>query len=89
MAHHSNELPPYLKRAAERLKLGATGEYPQGKLNDADRGEIKLAISADTQCGKVLLNFGAPTVWVGFDYDQAIEIADSIRDSALKLRGIV
>lgn len=88
MAHHSERLTTELEEAAERLKLGATGNYPQGKLNDADEGEIQVAIAADTKEGKVLINFGTPVSWIGFDFGQAIAIANSLRDKAHELRGI-
>jgi len=88
MAHHSEQLTAELKEAADRLKLGATGDYPQGKLNETDEGEIQLAVTADTDAGKVLMNFGTSVVWIGFDYEQALALADSIRDNAFRLRGI-
>ena len=46
-------------------KPGATGEFPDGKINKHDEGELKIAIAADTKNGIVVLDFGKPTTWIG------------------------
>ena len=88
MAHHSAEMPDAYAREAEKLKLGATGEYPRGKLNDDDEGEIVMGIAADPKNGVVVMNFGKPTSWIGFTGEQAEQIAQSLSEKALELRGI-
>lgn len=53
--------------------IGPTGQFPRGRLNDSDQGE--LAISIGTEQGVVVMNFGTPTAWVGFPPAQARDIA--------------
>lgn len=50
-------------------KLGATGEFPQGKISPADEGELKLAITHDQ--GNVIINFGKAIVWFGMPPKEA------------------
>jgi hypothetical protein len=78
---------------AERLekdgvgRLGPTGDFPRGRLNPGDEGEIRVAIVADK--GTVVLAFGAPIEWLGCSPEEAVEIADTIKrcaDEAAKWR---
>ena len=62
------------------LGLGATGRYPEGKLNDNDKGEIAIAIGG--QDGKVIIDFGGEIGWVGFTPDQARQVAESLSAKA-------
>ena len=64
--------------------FGATGKYPQGHLNDDDEGELRIGIGVSE--GKVVINFGTPVVWIGFDADQAIELACHILGTAKKIK---
>lgn len=57
-----------------RLKLGATGEFPQGKINRTDEGAIRLAVG-HTADGLVRVKFGKPVAWLAMDPDDARELA--------------
>jgi hypothetical protein len=82
MAHHSTTpLDPSLIRD---LMLGATNQFPQGKLNEHDEGEIRLAIGQKN--GKVVIDFGKPVAWLGFDPEQAEQIASSLLEHAREIR---
>ena len=56
--------------------LGATGEYPDGKLNDTDEGELCLAIGRRN--GLVSMQFGKPIAWFSFPPTQAREMAQAL-----------
>jgi hypothetical protein len=47
----------------DKPKLGATGNFPQGKLHQSDEGELQLAFMVKD--GKVIVNFGKPVAWLG------------------------
>ena len=82
MAHHGDSAAANeaMKRLIREWNLGATGQYPQGHLNDNDEGELKLAVG--TEGGKVVMNFGKLVAWIGFDPEQALTLADSLREKA-------
>ena len=42
----------------QRERLGATGEFPRGKIDEADEGELKLAVGTDRETGTVVMDFG-------------------------------
>ena len=63
--------------------LGATGGYPQGHFND-DEGELRLGIGVSED--KVIIHFGKSVTWIGFDADQAIELACQILGMAKKIK---
>lgn len=85
MAHHSGEMSDQIRKL---LDLGATGEFPHGKLYGCDEGEIRVAIAADVAKQVVVIDFGKPTAWIGFTGEQAEQIADMLHVKALELRGI-
>jgi hypothetical protein len=97
MGHHSStpfddDSPTFRDLIPERTNadllremqqpFGATGRFPLGKLTEADEGEIAFGVAADKAHGKVIINFGTPTAWVGMDREQAIALADSLRQKA-------
>lgn len=57
-------------------KIGATGNFPDGKLNSSDEGEIQIGIKQID--GRVVMNFGKPIEWIGFTKEQAVQIAESL-----------
>jgi hypothetical protein len=68
--------------------LGATGEFPHGKLNEDDEGGLMCAVSI--QGDTVRVDFGPkPVAWLAIDPDAAIAFASTIIDRAMaiKLRG--
>lgn len=67
------QLDAFMMSEAQKLGLGATGEFPQGKLEKQDEGEIKFGICIYQ--GKVMLNFGKPCTYVGFDPQLAVQVA--------------
>jgi hypothetical protein len=93
MSHHASEVNPDVMRIfREKLGmaegLGATGKHPRGKLTADDEGEIMCDIAADAKNRKVLVNFGKPVVWIGFDPEQAVALAEMLLDKAHQARGI-
>jgi len=61
-------------------EIGATGEFPQGKLTASDKGE--LGIKVFHVPGKIVVEFGAQITWIGMDPEQARSLADSLRRHA-------
>jgi hypothetical protein len=66
------------------MKLGATGDFPQGKLNDDDEGGLRIAISTDQ--GNVAVYFGTPVSWFALPPDAALDMAEALRHHAMELR---
>lgn len=59
---------------------GATGDYPDGKLNDDDEGGLGMRIGVVQ--GRVVIDFGKPVTWIGFRPNEAYDIAKLIRKHA-------
>src|SRR5262249_26020317 len=53
--------------------FGATGKFPEGKLNEEDEGELQLGIANDGR--KVIIQFGTPVSWFGMGPVQARDLA--------------
>lgn len=62
--------------------FGATGEFPQGKLNDSDEGAIRIGVAYDKLDGVVRVEFGKPVAWLGMPPPEAIEFARVILKNA-------
>ena len=94
--HHSDDVPTgEARRQMNEIfsqkppaNLGATGRFPDGKLIDADQGEIAFAVGSDPKTGKVVIEFGKPVAWVGMSAQQASELAESLSSHSLRARGI-
>lgn len=92
MAHHSDDInDTYIRdlfKEAVPLSapFGGTGRFPLGKLSQSDEGEIQFGVAADPVKNKVVLNFGKPTAWIGFDAEQAEQLAESLLSNARLLR---
>lgn len=63
-------------------KLGATGDFPQGKLNEHDEGGINIKIAREGE--SIIIDFGTETTWIGMPRDEAINFARMI----LKYAGV-
>lgn len=78
--HHSQEHDPQMfkkiwsKKEYQRMLkgLGATGQFPEGKLTELDEGEIKFAVT--TIDNKVVIEFGKPVHWMGMSGEQAVDL---------------
>lgn len=92
MSHHSSrpldELQRDIREMALDSALGATGDFPRGKVNAQDEGEISMATAADQRTQTVIINFGKPVAWLALEYEDAMALSESIRDKAFELRGI-
>ena len=92
MAHHSNDagdtyIRDLFKNAVPlAAPFGGTGRFPLGKVSHSDEGEIQFGIAADPIKNKVVINFGEPTAWIGFDAEQAEQLAESLLAKARLLR---
>jgi hypothetical protein len=60
--------------------LGATGEFPRGKLNADDEGAIRLGVTHSQ--GNVVIEFGTPVKWIGLPPEQAMDLARAIMQHA-------
>lgn len=63
--------------------LGATNRFPQGKLTPKDEGEIVFAVGVKDN--KVVLDFGKATAWIGFEPEQALQIAEILKSRAYEI----
>lgn len=56
----------------KELGLGATGNYPDGKISEDDEGELKFAVL--TRCSNVMIVFGKPVGWIELSKGKAKEL---------------
>ena len=61
-------------------RLGATGRYPRGTLNEHDEGELQYAIV--TYRGTVIINYGKPVAWFGLAPADARRLAQILEAKA-------
>ena len=63
-------------------KFGATGEFPQGKLDETDEGALKIGIAFDSYKNVVRIEFGKKIAWLAMEPEQAFEFAKAIMRKA-------
>jgi len=66
----------------KKPKLGATGDFPRGQLNEDDEGGLMLGIGYDSEDNVVRIDFGKSVAWLAFPPDQAVEFAQAILKKA-------
>ncbi len=64
-------------------QLGPTGRFPQGKLNEKDQGELRLAVG--TKDGHVIIDFGTPLSWVALSKEEVIGFIEVLQRKLEKL----
>ena len=70
--------------SAREDDVGPTGNFPRGKLNETDEGELALAVSSEKNM--VRIDFGTPVAWVCLSPDQALAFASVIVARAMAMK---
>lgn len=65
----------------EGQPLGATHDFPEGKMNEHDEGGIRMAIghtepNPASPKGNVIIEFGTPVKWVGMGKREAVAMGN-------------
>lgn len=58
--------------------IGATGKFPDGKIDETDEGELALAVGYDPKDGMVKVEFGKPVAWLAMRPSDAIALGQSL-----------
>jgi len=66
-----------------QVKVGPTGEYPNGKIAEGDKGELQFAVGV-TRSAEVFLDFGTDVKWIALPPVQAIGLAEILAVNAEK-----
>ena len=61
-------------------KLGATGDFPEGKIVPHDEGGLQFAIGHYK--GKVTLDFGKAVKWIALGPEDARNLAEILKKQA-------
>ena len=97
MSHHGTEFDDHdffgmnkeidglfgFKKDEVSNKLGATGKYPEGKLNEHDEGEITFAMAIDK--GKLIMRFGKPLEWIGFSKQNVTDLITYLQEKVKEM----
>jgi hypothetical protein len=63
-----------------KQRIGATGNYPQGKLHDDDEGELTMAVS---RTGNIVrIDFGKSLQWIAMSPEEAVGLAQILMKHA-------
>lgn len=73
-----------MAKRAKRLRVGPTGDFPRGKLNPADEGGLRVAVT-HTGNGTIVIDFGARVAWIGLDVTTARALANCILQHAKEI----
>ena len=74
-----------LYRRGFNAKMGATGQYPYGKLHKDDQGELTVAMAVDRSQGVLRMEFGKPVAWLALPAAHARHLAKLLTASADEL----
>lgn len=88
MAHHSEIESLSRDRLNQLLGIGATGQFPNGRIAPHDEGELQYAVAADKANQVVIVDFGKSVRSIGFTAAQAFELGELLQNKSWELRGI-
>lgn len=75
-----------LEKELQNLKtVGATGQYPHGRVGPGDLGELKSACYVKN--GKLILDFGKSLSWLAMTKEEAKTLAAGLFKMSEKLPG--
>jgi hypothetical protein len=74
-----------LYRRGFNAKIGATGQFPFGKMRPDDQGELAIAMGTDVKNGVVRMEFGKPVAWLALPASQARQLANLLLEKAAEL----
>jgi hypothetical protein len=66
----------------KKPKLGATGNFPHGKLNPTDEGELQMGMTSIRSKGVVRIDFGKPITWFALRPAEARAFAEMLIERA-------
>lgn len=66
-------------------KIGATGEFPDGKLNEHDEGELAVAITSDPKSRRIIMEFGKEIACIAMTPEEADGFGDLLKRRATEL----
>lgn len=69
----------------KELGLGATGNYPDGKMSEDDEGELKFAVLSRNN--NVMIIFGKPVEWLDMNKDKAKELVKCLMKQIALCKG--
>lgn len=67
-----------LKRFDDERAGTAKREYTDGRISADDDGSLTFKIGADAEKNVIVIEYSKPTVWVGMQPQQAIELAQML-----------
>jgi len=70
----------------KKIKLGATGKFPEGKLNKDDEGGLRFAIASDQEKQIVVIDWGKPVSWLAMTKKEALALGNAIITIADELK---
>ena len=76
-----------VSQAEAAEKLGPTDQFPQGRLNPNDKGEIRMAIFPDEESRVIIMEFGVELSWIGMPPGQAREMGEALIRHANEMEG--
>lgn len=80
--HHSPSEIEAERRMLKEFLNTAKPNFPQGKINEDDRGELSFAVALDIKKQTVIIRFAKPVDWIGLDRESALHLADLLTQRA-------
>lgn len=74
-----------LYRRGFKAQVGATGQFPYGKLRRDDEGELTAAVAVDVRNGVIRMEFGKPVAWLALPSAHARHWAKMLLEKADEL----
>jgi hypothetical protein len=72
----------------ENFHLGPTGEYPKGRLNKDDDGELAVGFSIHEGGRALIMNFGKPIEWFAMKEDELRGLIDLLKRKLVELEAL-
>ena len=86
--HNDKKQSDLIRRFIEQQTGSYQRQFPDGRLEANDDGELTYAITNDDRHQTIVIRFAHSTEWIGLDLTAAVELRDQLTERIAALRGI-
>lgn len=84
-SRHGADINSAIEQILRMHLPGDTGEFPGGKLNENDGGEIAMAIGIAQDHKTIIIDFGKNLSWIGMTSEGVVEFIRGLQKTVDKL----
>lgn len=79
------EIANLVKRFHDQVEGKAKREYQAGRISPDDDGTLAYAVAADPEKKKIVIRFGKPVEWIGFNASDVNQLINILKEKLAEI----